>query len=69
MTEYDLVDERFRQEAHARLLKRIAAGETVESILKMPEDDYYVKKIVAGLVPMSYIVYDRIMGCSREDKA
>lgn len=42
------------------------AGEKPEDILQIT-DKFYLDKVVAGLMPMTYTIYDRIMGCSQED--
>lgn len=60
------VEECFKQEALEKLQERISRGETAKGILKI-DNDYYCDKVVNGLVPMSYDIYNRIMGCSVED--
>ena len=65
-TNYDAVAPNFKQEAYARLRKRIAAGEDPKDILRI-DDDFYRQKIVDGLVDLSWTLYSRIMGCAEED--
>lgn len=68
MLDEGYVEERYQQEALKRLRVRMMSGESVYEILHMtPSHAYYVNKIVQGMVPMSYAIYDRIMGCSMED--
>ena len=70
LSNYSAVSNRHKQEALKRLHERVEQGEKPADVLKMvsPRDDYYIDKIMKGFVPMSYLLYDRIMGCSIEDK-
>lgn len=62
------VSEGPRKEAMKRLHERMEAGEDVYEILDIPRSEkYYVDKIVAGLVPISYGLYGRIMKLDEED--
>lgn len=62
------VETSFQKQALRRLRERLIAGEDLYEILGIrPNETYYVNKLVSGKVPMSYIIYDRIMGCSIED--
>lgn len=64
----DYVSSEFQQEALKRLHERMEAGETPAAILDIdPIHSYYIDKIVQGQTPMSYLIYDRIMGCSGDD--
>lgn len=57
-----------KQEAMKRLHERIEAGESPYAILDIEtKHKYYVDKIVAGLMPMSYAHYARIMNLDEED--
>lgn len=50
--------------ARERLKERMDAGEDVYDILKIARrESYYVNKIVQGLMPISYTLYERIMDC------
>lgn len=70
LEQYDYVEERFKQKALEKLRERLGAGELAHEVLHItPEEMFYGQKIVDGLVPMSYDVYDRIMGCGIEDTA
>lgn len=63
----EFVSEQHKQDALRRLDERIHAGhEDPEEILGIT-DEYYLNKIIQGLGPMSYTIYDRIMLCSAED--
>lgn len=66
MDRFDAVEEKYRQEALRKLKKRIAAGEKPEDILQV-SDKFYLDKLVSGVMPISYNIYDRIMGCTDED--
>lgn len=66
MNEQQLVEPNFRDQAMRRLRSRMKAGEKPEDILQIT-DKFYLDKVVAGLMPMTYTIYDRIMGCSQED--
>lgn len=56
------VDKYDKQDALKYLKFRVSKGEDVYEILGIsPTEKYYVDKIVAGLVPMSLVVYNRIM--------
>lgn len=56
------VDEYDKRDALKYLKFRVSKGEDVYEILGIsPTEKYYVDKIVAGLVPMSLVVYNRIM--------
>lgn len=70
LSNYNEVPERNKQEALVRLQERISAGEQAADILQIEptHGKYYIDKMCKGLVPMSYVIYDRIMGCSLEDK-
>lgn len=62
------IGEKPKQAALKRLRERMDAGENVYDILEIPpEHEYYVNKIVAGLCPMSYAIYGRIMNLDEED--
>lgn len=62
------VDEGPKREALKRLHERMAAGESPFAILGIAESEkYYVDKIVAGLVPITYALYGRIMNLDEED--
>lgn len=62
------VTESPRKEAMKRLHERLAAGESAFEILGIEErESYYVNKIVAGLCPISYAMYGRIMNLDEED--
>lgn len=51
-----------------RLHERMAAGESPYQILGIAEEHkYYVDKLVAGLCPISYALYGRIMNLDEED--
>jgi hypothetical protein len=57
-----------KREAVKRLNERIEAGESAYDILGIDkEHKYYVSKLVAGLVPISYAIYGRIMNLDVED--
>lgn len=57
-----------RREAMKRLKERMGAGESPYEILGIDkEHKYYVDKIVAGLCPISYALYGRIMNLDEED--
>ena len=66
---YNYVEgERFQKEALKRLRERIDAGESAAAILGIdPAHKFYIDKICNGLIRLSYELYDRIMGCSKED--
>lgn len=66
MDKFEPVKETYRQAAMLKLKERMAAGEKAEDILQIT-DKFYLDKVISGLLPMSYLVYDRIMGCSQED--
>lgn len=68
MTEYSIVENKYRDQALAHLRRRVRNGESVSEILRMDENDYYVQKLLKGMCPMSYVVYERIMQCEREDR-
>lgn len=68
MSEYSIVEDKYRNQALNVLHARIRKGESVSQILKMDEDDYYTQKLINGMCPMSYTVYERIMQCEREDR-
>lgn len=62
------VSERPKQAALARLKERMDAGESPYDILGIEkEHKYYVDKIVAGLCPLTYALYGRIMNLDEED--
>ena len=67
---YESVPEKNKQEALVKLQERLAAGENAVEILQIEttHGKYYIDRLCKGLVPMSYLIYDRIMGCSLEDK-
>ena len=67
---YESVPEKNKQEALVKLQERLAAGENAVEILQIEptHGKYYIDKLCKGLVPMSDLIYDRIMGCSLEDK-
>lgn len=66
---YNYVDEKFQAAAIARLHERIEAGEDAATILSIsPKHKFYIDKICAGHIRLSYELYDRIMGCTEEDK-
>ena len=68
MEVYNAVEPKFRQEAIKELRRRIEAGEDVHDILQMDAThDFYIEKIVAGLMPISWDLYNRIMKCDDED--
>lgn len=57
-----------KREAMKRLRERMDAGETPFEILGICEDHkYYVDKLLAGHLPMSYAIYGRIMNLAEED--
>lgn len=57
-----------KREALKRLHERMDAGESPYQILGIDEQHkYYVDKIVAGLCPISYALYGRIMNLDEED--
>ena len=59
---YDCVEEKYRRVALRRLHERVAQGEDPYTILGIqPQHKYYVDKILAGLMPLSYTLYSRIM--------
>lgn len=63
----DFVAENHKQDALRKLYVRINENlEDPEEILGV-QDAYYRDKILQGLMPMSYTIYDRIMQCSAED--
>lgn len=50
--------------ARARLKERLDAGEDAFDVLEIDRREaFYVNKIVAGKVPISYTIYERIMEC------
>ena len=62
------VEEGPKRAAMARLHERIASGESPFEILGIAENEkYYVDKIVAGLIPITYALYGRIMNLDEED--
>lgn len=62
------VDDGPKREALKRLHERMDAGESPYQILGIDEQHkYYVDKIVAGLCPISYALYGRIMNLDKED--
>ena len=62
------VDDVCHQKALIRLRERMDAGESPYQILDIDEQHkYYVDKIVAGLCPISYALYGRIMNLDEED--
>jgi hypothetical protein len=63
---YDVVAEKFKLQAYKRLKERLAKGEDPHAILKL-SDEFYLKKILSGHMELSWTLYDRIMGCSKED--
>lgn len=66
---YNYVDEKFQVAAITRLRERIEAGEDAATILSISsEHKFYIDKICAGYIRLSYELYDRIMGCTEEDK-
>lgn len=68
-TFYDYVDDVFQKQAITKLRERIEAGESAYDILKIDkEHKFYVDKICNGLIHLSYELYDRIMGCAKEDE-
>lgn len=57
-----------KQAALKRLHERMDAGESPYAILGISESNkYYVDKLVAGLCPISYALYGRIMNLDEED--
>lgn len=57
-----------KREALKRLHERMDAGESPCQILGIDEQHkYYVDKLVAGLYPISYALYGRIMNLDEED--
>ena len=57
-----------KREALKRLRERMDAGESPYQILDIDEQHkYYVDKLVAGLCPISYALYGRIMNLDEED--
>lgn len=57
-----------KREALKRLLERMDAGESPYQILDIDEQyKYYVDKLVAGLCPISYALYGKIMNLDEED--
>lgn len=57
-----------KREALKHLRERMDAGESPYQILGIDEQHkYYVDKIVAGLCPISYALYGRIMNLDEED--
>lgn len=57
-----------KRQALKRLHERMDAGESPYQILGIDEQHkYYVDKIVAGLCPISYALYGRIMNLDEED--
>ncbi len=62
------VSEAPKRAAMKRLHERMDAGERPYQILGIEEKHkYYVDKIVAGLCPISYALYGRIMNLDEED--
>lgn len=62
------VDDGPKLKALKRLRERMGAGESPYQILGIDEQHkYYVDKIVAGLCPISYALYGRIMNLDEED--
>ena len=62
------VDEKAQRHAIKRLHERIASGEDPFDILEIDRQyKYYVDKIVAGLSPLSYALYGKIMNLDAED--
>ena len=62
------VGEKPKQKALTRLHERMEAGESPYKILGIEEcHKYYVDKLVAGLCPISYALYGRIMNLDEED--
>lgn len=62
------VDEKPKQEALKRLHERMETGESPYKILGIDErHKYFVDKLVAGLCPISYALYGRIMNLDEED--
>lgn len=56
------VDKYDKQDALKYLKFRVSKGEDVYEILGIsPTEKYYVDKIVAGLIPMTLTIYNRIM--------
>lgn len=63
------VADRFKKEALIRLKERLDAGETPYEVTGIrDEHKFWRDKVITGIAPMSYRVYDRIMQCSLEDK-
>ena len=68
MIPYDKVAPKYREEALQRLHERMKRGEKASDILGLdPRYQFYIQKIVDGLVDISYTLYSRIMGCNVED--
>ena len=66
---YNYVDSKFQAAAIKRLNERVAAGEDPAKILHIePRYQFYIDKVCKGLIHLSYELYDRIMGCTEEDK-
>jgi hypothetical protein len=65
-TYYDMVAEKFKMQAYKRLEERLAKGEDPHNILKL-SDEFYLAKILDERMELSWTLYDRIMGCSKED--
>lgn len=62
------VEEGPKREAMQRLHDRMEAGESPYDILGISENHkYYVDKLVAGLCPISYALYGKIMNLDEED--
>lgn len=62
------VEEKPKQEALKRLRERMDTDESSYEILGIDEQHkYYADKIVAGLCPLSYALYGRIMNLDEED--
>ncbi len=66
---YNYVDSKFQAAAIKRLNERVAKGEDPAKILHIePRHQFYIDKVCKGLIHLSYELYDRIMGCTEEDK-
>lgn len=66
---YNYIDEKYQKAAIARLRERIKSGESAAEILDIdPKHKFYIDKICAGYIRLSYELYDRIMGCTKEDR-
>ena len=60
--EIKYVNDFAKQRALIRIKKRMDAGEDLCAILGIDKKyEYYAKKVAAGIVGMSYTLYNRIM--------